>query len=164
MSEITFARLTDINPVEIMDHMNDPRMAEHMPLLTPGWDEEAVAKFVSAKEAGWSRDGLGHWAFLSDGSYVGWGGFELTDGEWDFGLVLKPSRFGLGPQIARKAIDFARQDERIGYLVFLLAPTRRSVGALRRIGARALGETRFADQVFLKYRLDTPQSGAAERA
>lgn len=161
MPEITFVRLTEIDPIEIMDHMNDPRMADHMPLLTSGWDEAAVATFVGNKEAGWSRDGLGHWAFLADGRYVGWGGFELTDGEWDFGLVLKPSHFGLGPSIARKAIDFARRDERIDYMVFLLAPTRRSLGALRRIGARALGETRFADQDFLKYRLDTPSPGDA---
>lgn len=33
-SELTFARLPDISPDEILAHMSDVRVAEHMPLLT----------------------------------------------------------------------------------------------------------------------------------
>ncbi len=73
--EITFTRLSKIEPTEIIDHMSDSRVAEHMPLLTFEWDEVAVAKFVATKEACWSRDGLGHWAILLNNKYVGWGGF-----------------------------------------------------------------------------------------
>ena len=62
--EITFARLSEIEPSEIIAHMSDPRVAEHMPLLTFDWDEAAVAKFVTAKEECWKRDGLGHWAIM----------------------------------------------------------------------------------------------------
>jgi hypothetical protein len=85
-SGITFTRLTEVDPAEILAHMSDPKVAEHMPLLTFDWDEAAVADFVAMKEDHWRRDGLGHWAILSGGRYVGWGGFRrrATNGITDW--------------------------------------------------------------------------------
>ena len=60
-----------------------------------------ATKFVTKKEEYWVRDGLGHWAFLVDGTYVGWGGFQKDGDEWDFGLVLRPGSFGLGRRITK---------------------------------------------------------------
>ena len=153
--QITFTRLPQIEPVEIMDHMSDPRVAEHMPLLTFAWDEIAVAKFVTTKEECWSRDGLGHWAILSNDKYVGWGGFQKEGDEWDFGLVLRPDAFGLGTRISRKAIEFAVTDERIPFVTFLLPPSRKNLGALARLGAKLVGEIEYDGATFLKYRLET---------
>jgi hypothetical protein len=135
--------------------MSDPRVAEHMPLLTFEWDRPAVAKFVAAKEACWSRDGLGHWAILSNGNYVGWGGFQKEGDEWDYGLVLKPEAFGLGIRISRKALEFAVTDARIPFVTFLLSPSRKSLGAFERLGARFVDEIDYKGAKFLKYRLET---------
>ncbi|MEP3295654.1 MAG: GNAT family N-acetyltransferase [Pseudoruegeria sp.] len=155
--EITFTRLPQIAPSEIMDHMTDPRVAEHMPLLTFEWDQDAVVKFVAAKEACWTRDGLGHWAILRNDKYVGWGGFQKEGNEWDYGLVLKPEFFGLGARISRQAINFARADARIPFVTFLLPPSRKNLGALKRLGATSLGEIVYDGSVFLKYRLETEE-------
>lgn len=152
---ITFVRFSEISPDEILAHMSDPRVAEHMPLLTFQWDQEAVSKFVTAKEACWQRDGLGHWAILFDGRYVGWGGFQKEGEEWDFGLVLKPEYFGLGTLITRKAIALAVADTRIHYVTFLLPPSRRKLRALAMFGARFVDEIEHEGVRFLKYRLDT---------
>ncbi|TYC80049.1 GNAT family N-acetyltransferase [Stappia sp. BW2] len=156
---IEFVRLPDIALEELVAHMSDPRVGTHMPLLTVAWDQDVAAKFVSAKEACWQRDGLGHWAFLADGRYVGWGGFQKEGEEWDFGLVLHPSAFGLGMPITRKALAFANEDPRIPFVSFLLPPSRRNLSALRRMGARFIGETDYDGNRFLKYRLET--SGSA---
>lgn len=153
--DITFARLSDIEPAEIAAHMSDPRVAEHMPLLTSEWDTDAVAKFVAEKEQCWARDGLGHWAILSGGQYVGWGGFQKEGDEWDFGLVLKPGAFGLGRRVTKKAIEFAMADARIPFVTFLLPPSRKNLGALERLGARPLGEIEYDGATFLKFRLET---------
>lgn len=153
--EIAFVRLSEIAPAEIADHMSDPRVAEHMPLLTLSWDEAAAAKFVAMKEACWARDGLGHWAFLADGRYVGWGGFQREGDEWDFGLVLRPDAFGLGVRIARKAIDFAIADARIPFVTFLLPPTRKNLRALDRLGATEVGRVTYDGAAFTKFRLQT---------
>jgi hypothetical protein len=155
VERIRLARLPEVSPGEILAHMSDPRIAEHMPLLTYGWNEQRVAAFVSAKEACWRRDGLGHWAFLSDGVYVGWGGFQKEGDEWDFGLVLKPDCFGLGPRITRMAIRFARADERIPSVTFLLPPSRQRLRGLERLGARFIAEVEHEGAGFRKYRLDT---------
>ncbi len=153
--EITFGRLSEIDPTEIMAHMSDPRVAAHMPLLKHPWDYPTATRFIAAKEASWTRDGLGHWAILSDGKYVGWGGFQKEGDEWDFGLVLKPNVFGLGMQITKKAIDFAFADDRIPYVTFLLPPSRKNLGALDRIGAKRMASIQYDGKTFIKYRLET---------
>ncbi|MGZ2258106.1 GNAT family N-acetyltransferase [Roseobacter sp. A03A-229] len=155
MDEIAFVRLSEIEPAEIAAHMSDPRVAEHMPLLTSKWDAKAAAEFIAKKEACWACDGLGHWAFLLGDRYVGWGGFQKEEDEWDFGLVLKPEYFGLGARISRKAIGFAMGDERIPFITFLLPPSRKHLGALGRLGARQVGGIEYNGVKFLKFRLET---------
>ncbi len=152
---IDFVRLPEISPGEIMAHMSDIRVAKHMPLMAFEWDQQAVTRFVAAKEACWQTDGLGHWAILCNGAYVGWGGFQKEGAEWDYGLVLKPEHFGLGARITRKAIAFAKADVRISFVTFLLAPSRKNLGALARHGARFVGEIEHTGSRFLKFRLDT---------
>jgi len=153
--EITFVRLPSIQLTEILSHMTEPRVAEHMPLLNVKWTLDEAEKFVMAKEETWGRDGLGHWAILSDGTYVGWGGFQKEGDEWDFGLVLKPQYFGLGMAISRKAIEFARADSRIDFVTFLLPISRKNLGALTRGGAKFVGNIEYEGATFLKYRLET---------
>lgn len=154
-NEITFVRLPDVALNDIVTHMSDPRVAEHMPLLTFQWDAKVAAGFVAKKEECWARDGLGHWAFLANGEYVGWGGFQKEDDEWDFGLVLKPDAFGLGVRIARQAIGFAVADARIPFVTFLLPPSRKNLGALKRLGAKQVGQIDYDGEAFLKFRLET---------
>jgi hypothetical protein len=153
--DITFVRLPEIAPGEILAHMADPRIAAHLPLMTFEWDEAAVRSFVAAKEECWQRDGLGHWAILDEGRYVGWGGFQREGEEWDFGLVLKPGAFGLGICITRKCIGFAIADPRISFVTFLLPPSRTKRRALARLGARFIGPMDCQGTQFLKYRLET---------
>lgn len=153
--EITFARLSDVAPAEIVAHMSDPRVAEHMPLLTFAWDAKVAAGFIAKKEECWARDGLGHWAFLVNDKYVGWGGFQKEEDEWDFGLVLRPDAFGLGTRISRKALDFAIADARIPFVTFLLPPSRKNLRALDRLGARQIGQIAYDGATFLKFRLET---------
>ena len=124
---IRFARLRDMPLSDIQAHMRHPRLAEHLPLLTGRWDLDQCEALVEAKEACWARDGLGHWAFMAGGTYVGWGGFQKEGEDWDFGLVLHPDHFGLGLAITRKARAFARDNARLDAITFLLPPSRRHI-------------------------------------
>lgn len=155
-AEISFTRLTEIPVEDLVNHMRDPRVGAHMPLLNFEWDEKAAMNFVAAKEECWRRDGLGHWAFLHNGDYAGWGGFQKEGEEWDFGLVLTPAHFGLGGAIIRKSLDFARNDERIPHVTFLLPYSRRHLGALDRLGAIPAGDVEYDGAIFRKFRLETP--------
>ena len=86
---------------------------------------------------------------------MGWGGFQREGTDWDFGLVLKPTAFGLGMSVTRQALAFARADARIPSVTFLLPPTRTKLGALMRIGARFEGNVTLEGALFRKYRLPT---------
>ena len=112
-SSLRFDDLGDVSPEQLVAHMNDPRVAVHLPLLTHRWDIEDALAFKAAKAQRWLEDGLGHWAIHDGDRYVGWGGFEKEGDVWDFGLVLTPDAFGLGRRVFLKALDFARSDERI---------------------------------------------------
>ena len=150
---IAFVRLTEVPANDILAHMTDPRVGEHMPLLTQKWDLETVKKFIECKEGYWKSDGLGHWAILHNGEYAGWGGFQKEGDDWDFGLVLSTKYFGIGQSVFLEAIKFARADGRIGSVTFLLPPSRRSFGALDRIGAKFSGQVKYQGNIFKKYRL-----------
>lgn len=152
---ITFVGLSEVPFDELNAHMSDPRVAAHMPLLTDRWDDERTAAFIADKEERWARDGLGHWGILAGGTYVGWGGFQKEGEEWDFGLVLKHSCFGLGPRITKLAIAFAIEDERIEYITFLLPVSRKKLAALTRLGATFNSEVEYQGVRFMKYRLAT---------
>ncbi|SIN87421.1 Acetyltransferase (GNAT) domain-containing protein [Octadecabacter temperatus] len=152
---IRLVRLTDVSLKDIVSHMNDPRVAEHMPLLTVEWTPEVARKFVATKEESWKQDGLGHWAILNDKTYVGWGGFQKEGDDWDFGLVLKPDKFGLGMRVSRMAIEFAKADARIGTITFLLPLSRKNLGALSRGGAKFVANIEYGGEIFKKYSLET---------
>lgn len=154
-NRIHFVRLSTVAPSDILIHMEDPRVGEHMPLLTEPWDAIAVADFIAAKEACWDRDGLGHWAILLDDTYIGWGGFQKEAEGWDFGLVLKPDAFGIGIRIAKKALEFAVSDPRIPFVTFLLPPSRNNLSALKRLGATKVGDVLYDNVLFYKYRCET---------
>lgn len=155
--KITFASLADIPLPMIAAHMSDPLVARHLPLWTGPWDQAQAAQFVALKQATWARDGLGHWAFLGDGAYVGWGGFQKEGDDWDFGLVLTAQAFGLGPRITRQALAYARAAPMIDSVTFLLPPSRRHLRALDRMGACPEGTQNVDGAHFLKFRLPTSE-------
>lgn len=152
---ITFERLSATHKPALMVQMRDPRVTRHLPLLTEPWSDALCDHFLSAKDACWERDGLGHWAIFQGGDYVGWGGFQREGADWDFGLVLTPDAFGFGIRITRQALEFARQDPRIACVTFLLPRSRTGANLLRRLGAREVGETDHEGQRFTRYLLET---------
>ncbi|WP_294228418.1 GNAT family protein [uncultured Shimia sp.] len=151
---IEFCDLQKVPRELLLAQMNDARVAEHLPLLEGAFDDTALDGFLSAKAQRWINDGLGHWAIWQGEVFLGWGGFEKEDDVWDFGLVLVPAAFGQGLAITRQALVYAQQDARIETVQFLLAPTRRSVKALARMGAKETGEVHYGGQTFRRFLLD----------
>lgn len=146
--------MADVPPQLLLSQMNDPRVAEHLPLLRGAFDHAALERFLDGKAARWKGDGLGHWAIWHEGKFLGWGGFEKDGDVWDFGLVLVPEAFGHGGAIARQMVAFAQKDKRIDTIQFLLAPTRRSVKALERMGAVETEKARHDGQTFRRFLLN----------
>ena len=149
-----FLSIADVPRDLLLAQMNDARVAEHLPLLQGRFDEAALDRFLDIKAARWTQDGLGHWAFWRNGVFLGWGGFEKEGDVWDFGLVLTAEAFGQGMAITRQALTYARTAPQIETVQFLLAPSRRSVRALVRMGAQEVGEVSYGGQTFRQFLLD----------
>lgn len=148
--KIGFHRLEDVPRAVLLDHMRNPRIARHLPLLTGVWDLSTVDGFVAAKAKSWDDDGLGHWAIKYDGAYAGWGGFQKEGADWDFGLVLHPDYFSKGREIAAVSLDWLARETSVKEVTFLL-PLSRSPRALIRLGAQPTGIVDYGGAEFTRW-------------
>lgn len=153
MTEITFARLPDVEPAAIVRLMNDPRVRRHLPLATGDFDLEVCARFVAAKELMWTEHGYGPWALLQDGEVVGWGGLQPEGDDADLGLILLPSAWGVGRSLYRRFLSFAFDDLGLDSVIALLPETRTRGGGLSRLGFDRDGELEIGGVRFLRFRL-----------
>lgn len=162
---IRFVRLPEVPLSAVVDLLNEPRNARHMP-LAGAFDEEAAAAWVQAKDDQWSANGYGPWAVLVDDEFAGWGGFQREQGEADFGLVLAPTYWGLGADIAKLAFDVGFADLGVDQVVIALPRTRDPDRAVARWGFERDGTINHGGATFLRYRLPRERwlSGATPTA
>jgi ribosomal-protein-alanine N-acetyltransferase len=153
---ISFRRLTEVDKFDIIELMNHPLLKRHMPLLSDKFTEADCDKFIAAKEQLWVDHGYGPWAFVADGKFVGWGGFQPESGEADLAVVLHPDYWGLGEAIYRKII--AEGFEKMGFesVTVLLPPSRRRDRVLKHLGFLFESEVELHGERFLRYRLYAP--------
>lgn len=150
---IEYRRLTEVSIPDLVELFNHPDVRRHLPLARDAFTPETCERFVAAKERLWAEHGYGPWAFYVDGAFAGWGGLQPEGGDADFGLVLHPRHWGLGPALCREILRRAFEDMGFESVIILLPPTRKRVRALFRLGFRRDGETEVGGERFLRYRL-----------
>lgn len=153
---VDFRRLSEVALSDLADLLNHPEVRRHLPLATGEFTEEMCARFVSAKERLWAEHGYGPWAFFVDGTFAGWGGLQPEGGDADLGLVLHPTYWGIGPQLAREVLRRAFVDMGFESVIILLPPSRTRIRAIRRLGFESDGEVVLSGERFLRYRLRHP--------
>ena len=149
---IAFARLSDVDPQDIIDLMNDPEVRRHLPLLDGLFDADVCARFVAGKERMWSSHGYGPWALTQGDRFVGWGGLQPEGSDADVGLILHPSVWGSGRGLLDRFLDFGFEDVGLESVIALLPQTRRG-SVLIRFGFEPDGEARVGGELFVRYRL-----------
>jgi len=157
-----FKRLTEVDPDEIITLMNHPLVRRHMPLATGNFGIAECAQFIAAKERSWKEYGFGPWAFVVDGQFVGWGGLQAEQGEADLALVLHPDSWGQGKALYREIIRRAFDEMNFQAVTVLLPPTRKKTRALLRLGFYESGQSKIANEVFIRYRLEKSTVEALE--
>ena len=158
---IDFVRLSAVAIGEVLELLNEPRNARHMPLAGM-FTEESAREWVAAKDGQWERHGYGPWAVLLDGAFAGWGGFQREESGADFALVLAPRHWGHGADVTRAAL--ARGFDQIGLAEVLIAlPFSRSPErVVARFGFEPAGRVSYGGATFRQYRL-TREKWAAQR-
>jgi RimJ/RimL family protein N-acetyltransferase len=149
---IEFVRLTEVPVESVVELLNEPRNARHMPLSTT-FTPESAAEWVEAKDAQWSSHGYGPWAVLVGGRFAGWGGFQREENGADFALVLTPEHWGRGRAITRAALDRGFDELGLDSVVIALPYTRSPERAVRRFGFAPDGEVVYGGATFRQYRL-----------
>lgn len=155
-ARIELQRLTQVAIPDLVELFNHPDVRRHLPLARDPFTPETCERFVATKERLWAEHGYGPWAFFVDGAFAGWGGLQPEGEDADFGLVLHPSYWGLGPVLCREILRRAFQEMRLASVTALLPPTRTRIRALFRLGFRPDGEMQVGGERFLRYRLLDP--------
>ncbi|MDG6108728.1 GNAT family N-acetyltransferase [Dactylosporangium aurantiacum] len=153
---LTLARLTQVDPADLIGLMNDARVRRHMPLATSGFGAEDCAAWVADKEAMWTERGYGPWAFLVDGVFAGWGGLQPEGDDADLALVLRPAYWGHGRAIAERVLAEAFGPLGLDAVTVLLPPSRGTAAAVRRLGFRPDGTAEVAGLTFHRFRISSP--------
>ncbi len=153
---IAFKRLSEVDPRDIIELMNDPLVRRHLPLARGRFGESECAKFVAAKARIWEVAGYGPWAFILDDVFLGWGGLQPEGKDADIGMVLHSNHWGAGRVLFQRIIDYAFGELGLDSVMALLPPSRTRVAGMRRLGFRLDGDTFVEGERFVCYRLIAP--------
>jgi ribosomal-protein-alanine N-acetyltransferase len=154
--DLVFARLTAVEPGDIVALMNLPAVRRHLPLARGVFDLDACAAFVAGKEEMWQRRGYGPWAFVIDGAFAGWGGLQPEGDDADLAVLLHPAFWGHGRVIYDRVISWGFDELGLESVTILLPPSRGGAHAIRRLGFVPDGESDEHGERFLRYRLHRP--------
>lgn len=159
--EISFVRLPEVDIDAVVELLNEPRNARHMPLAGDPWTAESAADWVAAKDAQWESHGYGPWAILIDGGFAGWGGFQAEENGADFALVLAPEFWGFGEAVARRALGAGFTELGLTDILIALPYSRNPGRVVARFGFEPDGEVSYGDARFRQYRLTRATWSAA---
>lgn len=154
--KLEFKRLKEIDYAKIVALNTNTLVRRQMPLSNDQFDENACRKWVEEKEKQWELYGYGPWAFIIDGSFAGWGGFQCENSDADLGLVLHPTRWGNGKVIYNELIRRAFDEMGFESVTILLPPTRTRIKGILKLGFQPDGEVEIQSQRFFRYRLYAP--------
>jgi ribosomal-protein-alanine N-acetyltransferase len=154
--------LRDIDYAEIIALNTNPLVRRQMPLSDDQFGEDECREWVEGKEQQWEQYGYGPWAFLIDGKFAGWGGFQYENGDADLGLVLHPDYWGRGKIIYDELIRRAFGEMGFESVTLLLPPTRTRIRGILRLGFQPDGEAEIHGERFIRYRLYAPHKQASQ--
>lgn len=151
--ELEFKHLQDIDCSEIIALNTNPLVMRQMPLSDEQFGEEECRHWVEGKEKQWEEYGYGPWAFLIDGKFAGWGGFQYEKGDADLGLVLHPDYWGTGKFIYNELIKRGFGEMGFESVTILFPPSRTRIKGILKMGFRPDGEVEIGGERFIRYRL-----------
>lgn len=150
--QIEFVRLTAVPLEAVVELLNEPRNARHMP-LAGAMSSDEVARWVRDKDGQWDAYGYGPWAVLVGGEFAGWGGFQREENGADFALVLLPRFWGQGLAITRVALAHGFTELGLTSVLIALPFTRSPTRVVARLGFVPDGEVGYGGSTFRQYRL-----------
>jgi len=138
LERLTSAHLEGLHLV-----FSDPRTWEHLP-SGRHTSYATTAALVDRCAESWDEFGLGPWAVLEDGAFVGMGGVNMSLGglAWNLGFRLSPAVWGRGlaSSVARAGVAAARELGTVPVTARVLVANPASQRVVQRVGLSLVWE------------------------
>lgn len=142
----------------IIKLLNDPQVKHHMPLSADCFDEKHYNDFIAAKEAIWEEFGFGPSAYFVNNEFIGWGGIQPYEEDFELALVLSPAYWGHGRQLYDDLIKQAFGELRLDSVIILFPPSRTRIKAIFKTGFVEEGMVYIDGECFTRFRLMNPKT------
>lgn len=146
----TYVQLHDVATTDLLGVLNNQHVRRHL-VTHDMFDVDTADAWVRDKQAMNLRDDCRIRGIRVGDRFAGWCGVQALDGEVELAIVLDPGHWGMGHQVFRDVMDWARELGHETVLIHLL-DTRPEYRFLRRI-ATQMTVTRHMGRTFTTYRL-----------
>jgi len=150
-------RLKLVDKNLIIQLLNDPQVKRHMPLSAESFDEKHYANFIAAKEAIWEKFGFGPNAYFVNNEFIGWGGIQPDEEDFELALVLAPAYWGYGRQLYSDLIKQAFGELNLDSVTILFPPSRTRIKGILKAGFVEEGRINIDGECFIRFRLKNPK-------
>lgn len=150
MTHITYLKLNELTPTELLPLLNKQRIRAHL-VDHPLFDAQTVTAWLLEKIEIDASPGCKVRAVLVDQQLAGWCGIQFEEGKYGIALVLDDAYWGLGRQIFRDLMGWAKALGHTTVFIQLLY-TRPEYRFLRKI-AKSVYQCRLMGNKFTTYEL-----------
>lgn len=149
-------KLRDVDKNLIIRLLNDPLIKRHMPLSANNFNEKQYVEFIEAKESIWENFGFGPWAYFIDDKFVGWGGIQPDESDFELALVLSPNSWGYGRHLYNDLIHEAFSELHLESVTILFPTSRTRIKWIFKVGFVEEGPVVIDGKIFIRFRLNNP--------
>lgn len=149
-------KLQSVNKELIIALFNDPLVKRHMPLSPVDFDDIQYQQFISGKESIWKEFGFGPYAYFIKGEFIGWGGIQPDEGDYELALVLSPAYWGYGKQLYHDLVQEAFIQHNLASVTILFPPSRTRVRGILKQGFIEEDRVNIMGKEFIRFRLENP--------
>lgn len=150
-------KLKDVDKNLIIQLLNNPLVKRHMPLSVKNFDEKQYIDFIEAKESIWKNFGFGPWAYFINDKFVGWGGIQPDEDDFELALVLSPDSWGYGRHLYNDLIQEAFSELNLKSVTILFPPSRTRIKWIFKAGFVEEGKVIIDGKNFIRFRLNNPR-------
>jgi ribosomal-protein-alanine N-acetyltransferase len=150
-------RLKLVDKNLIIKLLTHPLVKRHMPLSAESFDEKNYYEFIASKEAIWEKFGFGPYAYFVKNEFVGWGGIQPDEEDFELALVLDPAHWGYGRQLYNDLIHQAFVELNLDSVTILFPPSRTRIKGILKLGFVEEGRLNIEGECFIRFRLMNPK-------
>lgn len=153
-------RLKFVEKNLIIKLLNDPLVKRHMPLSAESFDEKNYHEFITSKEAIWEEFGFGPYAYFVNNEFIGWGGIQPDEEDFELALVLAPAYWGYGRQLYNDLIHQAFGELNLDSVTILFPPSRTRIKWILKSGFIEEERLDIEGKCFIRFRLMNPKKSS----